>query len=378
MSVLSLDELSKKYGLAVYETSSLCENLAKRKLDKIYTIEGTNTDSGVKYKTAELNLTENLKDLEKIIDKSQPLYEVVVDTRIIKSPEEIEILTFINNVTVDSHVEVLKKLKPGILERDLEVTLSSRVNLLYYTRNFPYQYICCCGVDSATLHYQKNDNILKDGDLFLFDMGVRIAGYCSDVTSTAPVNGKFSQRQKDIYNIVLKSNRTVISKLKPGISWPDMHLLAERVILEGLVELGLVNKGFSIEEMLENRLCYYFMPHGLGHLLGLETHDAGGYLSFTPKRAEQVGLKNLRFARVLEEGYFITVEPGIYFVNFLLEKGFNDEKLKKYFNIELVRTYFNFGGIRIEDNIIITKDGCINLTGNLPRTVQEIEKTMLK
>jgi len=207
-------------------------------------------------------------------------------------------------------------------------------------------------------------------------MGVRIAGYCSDVTSTAPVNGKFTQRQKDIYNIVLKSNLTVQSVLKPGVSWPNMHLLAEKVIIEGLLGLGLLNKGFTIEEMLESRVGYYFMPHGLGHLLGLEVHDAGGYLSFTPPRHDKVGLKNLRFARTLEEGYFITVEPGIYFVPFLLERAFSDESLKKFFNIDLVKTYFDFGGVRIEDDIIITKDGSKNLTGNLPRTVEDIEKTM--
>ena len=357
MTVLGVDEISKKYELKVLETKSMYSHLASLNLNKIYTIEGTNTDSGIKYKVADLKFPEEFKEVEKLVEVSELLYEIVVDTRVIKSAEEIEVLTFVNDITVDSHIEMLKQLRPGLMERDIEVAFSGGINQKYYSRNFPYQYICCSGVDSATLHYQKNDSVLKDGDLLLFDMGARISGYVSDVTSTAPVNGKFTKKQADIYNLVLKANLTVQSKLKPGISWPDMHLLAESVILEGLLDLNILNKGFSIQEMLDRRIAYNFMPHGLGHLLGLEVHDAGGYLSFTPKRHTPVGLKNLRFARVLEEGYFITVEPGIYFVKFLLERAFADEQINKYFNTELIRTYFDFGGVRIEDDIIITKDG---------------------
>ena len=155
-----------------------------------------------------------------------------------------------------------------------------------------------------------------------------------------------------------------------------MHLLAEKIILEGLIELRLINKGFTMSYMLDQRVCTYFFPCGLGHLVGLEVHDLGGYLSFTPPRQDKLGLKHLRFARDLEEGYFITVEPGIYFIPFLLERAFNDDKINKYFNKEVIKTYYDFGGVRIEDDVIITKYGCKNLTGNLPRTIEDIEKLM--
>jgi Xaa-Pro dipeptidase len=207
-------------------------------------------------------------------------------------------------------------------------------------------------------------------------MGVRIAGYCSDVTSTVPANGTFTPEQKEIYNIVLKANRNVIAALKPGVNWVDMHLLAERVILRGLIEVGILRTGRDIEDMISDRVAYYFMPHGLGHLIGLEVHDVGGYLSFTPPRSEKRGLSALRTARYLEENNMVTVEPGIYFIPYLLEKAFADEKIKQYFDEDKTRSYFQFGGIRIEDNVLITKDGSINLTGDLPRNPEDIEKLM--
>ena len=174
MTVLNLEEYSKKYDIKVLDKSKMYEIILSNKYEKVYIIEGINSDSGIKYKAADLKLPESLlceldkKDrkerLDKIVEKSELLYEIMVDTRIIKSPEEIEILTFINDITVDSHIDVLKKLKPGLLERDMEMAFSTGINQKYYTRSLPYEHICCSGTDAATLHYNKNDNI------FLFDM----------------------------------------------------------------------------------------------------------------------------------------------------------------------------------------------------------------
>jgi Xaa-Pro dipeptidase len=133
---------------------------------------------------------------------------------------------------------------------------------------------------------------------------------------------------------------------------------------------------FDVEEMVSKRVCYYFMPHGVGHLLGLDVHDVGGYLSFTPERSNELGLKSLRSARYLSVNTVMTIEPGVYFIPFLLEKAFKDAKIAKYFNESKIKEYYDVGGVRIEDNIVVTADGCENLTQGLPRTVEEIEKVM--
>ena len=151
----------------------------------------------------------------------------------------------------------------------------------------------------------------------LTDQGHSFHHYVSDVTTSFPVNGKFTEKQAQIYNIVLSASRAVFSACKPGVDWVEMHKLAERVTLEGLVKLGLLTG--DVTEMQEKRIGFLFMPHGLGHLVGLDVHDVGGYLPHTPKRITLPGLKNLRFARKLETNMVFTIEPGCYFRDFLLE-----------------------------------------------------------
>ena len=194
------------------------------------------------------------------------------------------------------------------------------------------------------------------------------------------MNGKFTQKQADIYNLVLKANRAVMKELKPAINWTDMHKLAEAVILEGLLELGLLkSNGKTVQEMVEERVGFIFMPHGLGHLIGLDVHDVGGYTSDAPERKLQPGLKNLRTGRILQNGMTLTVEPGCYFRDFLLEGKLGD-KLKvplEYLNVEKIKEYQKeIAGVRIEDVVLITKDGYENFSELLPRTVEEIEEVM--
>ncbi|CAG2163537.1 unnamed protein product, partial [Oppiella nova] len=164
-----------------------------------------------------------------------------------------------------------------------------------------------------------------------------------------------------------------MSAVKPGVSWRDMHLLAEQTQLQELIRHGLL-KG-DIDEMMASRLGYTFMPHGLGHLLGIDVHDVGGYLEDCPPRSQEPGLSSLRTSRNLIKGMVLTIEPGIYFIEAQLNKAKNDANLSKFIVWEVVDRFRNFGGIRIEDDIVVTETGMELLT-DVPRTVAEIEALM--
>ena len=376
----TFEQIAEKYKCNTFDLVQLPLEIKRLNPNKLYVLNGTNTDSGNKVLTCDYVFPAPYEKYNEVIDHDELIYEILADTRTRKSTEEIELLKYINKATVEAHIDTMKKIYQNIskgnelIERDVENFFFSYIRSKLYSRIHQYEHICGCGVDGTTLHYINNDKKLEKGKLILMDMGGLAAGYVSDVTSTVPVSGTFDETQKKIYNIVLDANREVMKRAKPGVSWVDMHLAAEEVILTGLKNLGLLQG--EVKDMLNDRVCYYFMPHGLGHLMGLDVHDVGGYLSFTPERSKEKGLDCLRTARILEKNMILSDEPGIYFIPYLLEKGFNDEKVKKYFVQDEIKKYYEFGGVRIEDDILITDDGCINLTEGLPRTVEDIEKTM--
>jgi Xaa-Pro dipeptidase len=378
MTVPTLDELSEKYKIQFKHVTCMYEDIKQRNPEKIHLLCGVNSDSGLNIHTAKLTFPDDMKsDFEAKINTNEIYYETLAETRTVKTKDEIRLLQHCNNATIEGHKEVAKLIKPGMLERDAENIFVNLMREKYYARIWAYPCICGAGEASATLHYQKNDITINDGDFLLLDMGVRLGGYIADITSTIPVNGKFTEKQKQIYDIVLTANRTVMHQLRAGISWTDMQLEAERVILEGLKGLRILND-FDINEMRDNRVAFYFMPHGLGHFIGIEVHDVGGYLSFTPKRHEKIGMKSMRTARVLKDGNCITVEPGVYFIRSLIDKAYADESLSKYFNKEVLEGYMKLGGVRIEDDVVITETGFVNLTAGLPRETEDIENLMKK
>uniref|UniRef100_A0A8V1A9B7 Xaa-Pro dipeptidase n=1 Tax=Gallus gallus TaxID=9031 RepID=A0A8V1A9B7_CHICK len=206
----------------------------------------------------------------------------------------------------------------------------------------------------------------------LFDMGGEYYCYGSDITCTFPANGKFTPDQRAIYEAVLKSSRAVMKAVKPGVAWPDMHRLADRVHLEELTKIGIL-KG-NVDDMVKVHLGAVFMPHGLGHLLGIDVHDVGGY----PEGVERIdlpGLRSLRTARNLEQGMVLTIEPGIYFINHLLDQALRDPTQSCFINNDVLQRFRGFGGVRIEDDIAVTASGMELLTC-VPRTVEEIEAFM--
>uniref|UniRef100_A0A7S1UG11 Peptidase M24 domain-containing protein n=2 Tax=Phaeomonas parva TaxID=124430 RepID=A0A7S1UG11_9STRA len=205
-------------------------------------------------------------------------------------------------------------------------------------------------------------------------MGAEYHCYASDITCSYPVSGRFSPRQRFVYQAVLDAQVAVITAMRPGVAWTDMHRLAERTVLRHLVAEGLLVG--DVEEMLELRVGAVFIPCGLGHLIGLDTHDVGGYLAGFPERIQQPGLKSLRTARALEEGMCLTVEPGLYFVDCLLDRAMAEgSEMARFFVPEEIAPYRGFGGVRLEDVVVVTADGVVNYT-LCPRTVEEVEDVM--
>lgn len=290
-------------------------------------------------------------------------------SRVIKSPAEIEVLRYVARVSSDAHKQVMKKIRPGWHEYQGESEFLHHSYAVGGCRHVSYTCICGAGSNSAILHYghagSPNDRLIEDGDMCLFDMGANYGGYTSDITCSFPVNGKFSADQKLIYEAVLAARDAVCGSAKEGACWVEMHRLANRVMLEALKAGGLLQG--EVEDMMAAGLNAIFQPHGLGHFLGLDVHDVGGYLAHCPERPAEPGVCRLRTARTLKAGMYLTIEPGCYFIAPLLEKAFADENLAKFLVRDQIERFRNFGGVRIEDDVLITKTGIENFT-LVPRT----------
>lgn len=343
--------------------------LSSLKPNALYLLHGKNSDSGSTAVPAHFPGIEQFKiDLE-------ILHPEIVECRVHKSTEEIALLRWINGISSEAHIAVMKHCRPGMYEYQLEAAFLHHVYDRGGCRFTAYTCICGCGPNSAVLHYghqgAPNDQPLREGDMFLNDSGAQYHGYASDITCSFPVNGKFTPEQKDIYDAVLAANRAVQSAMKPGVLWPDMHRLAERVIGERLAEIGLI-KG-NIDDLLEHHIPALFMPHGLGHLMGLDVHDPGGY-PHGISRINEPGIRSLRCGRRLDAGMVITVEPGIYFIDAVLEPALTNPAIARFLTDKL-QSFRRFGGVRIEDDVLVTDHGSDNFT-RVPRETSDIESTM--
>jgi Xaa-Pro aminopeptidase len=229
------------------------------------------------------------------------------------------------------------------------------------------------------LHNHYHGNRLEQGDLLVMDSGSESPmNYASDITRTVPVGGKFTEKQKHIYEIVLWSQETAIQNIKPDIPFKDIHLQCASVIATGLKEIGLM-KG-DPEAAVQAGAHALFFPHGLGHMIGLDVHDMEdlgedfvGY-DDTIQRSSQFGLAYLRLAKKLEPGYVLTVEPGIYFIPALIDQWSAENKFTDFIDYEKVEEYRDFGGIRIEDDVLVTQEGSQVLGKRIPKTVEELEE----
>ncbi|KAH3732307.1 xaa-Pro dipeptidase [Pelomyxa schiedti] len=341
--------------------------------DIIYTMHGVNTDSGIVVAEATFSGIAKYH-----VDKGR-LFREVYECRLTKTPAEIEVMRYVVKASAEAHKAVMKSCAPGMMEYQLESLFLHHMYFNSGCRHSGYTPICGSGPNSAVLHYghagAPNDRQMQDGDLVLVDMGAEYHCYDGDITCTFPVNGRFTADQRDVYETVLAANRAVEENMRPGVSWPDMHKLANRVICEQLKQRGFL-KG-DVDEMMKVHIGALFMPHGLGHLLGLDTHDVGGYPRGTT-RSTAPGESRLRCARPLVPGMILTVEPGVYFNSFLLEPAFENPDQAKFLVKEKLVAFMNFGGVRIEDDVLVTETGCEILSCGLPRTPAEIEAFMSK
>ncbi|KAK9888651.1 hypothetical protein WA026_000880 [Henosepilachna vigintioctopunctata] len=371
--ILEKEEWSKKYAIEnVHYVNDMPVVIKNLNPSLILTLKGINTDSGYYCKEAKFDGIDNFKVNNTI------LFNEIADLRVFKTDYEIEVLKYVIEMSSAAHRKVMRSVAIGKTEYQCESEFLHYCYNIGGCRHVSYTCICGSGHNASILHYghagAPNDRLIKEGDICLFDMGANYFGYTSDITCSYPANGKFTDDQKLIYNAVLNANLTVLNSAKPGISWADLHILAIKSLLDDLKKGGLL-KG-ETEEMLKAGVGAIFQPHGLGHLMGLDVHDVGGYLSNNPPRPNHIpGIEKLRTARILAERMILTIEPGCYFIDHLIDKALADPDLSKYLIPDVVNRFRGFGGIRIEDDVLITKEGAVNLT-KVPRSVEEIENWM--
>ena len=301
--------------------------------------------------------------------------KAIIAQRSIKTSEEIFEIERAHAATYDMHTTAMRMAKPGVKEQDI-------TGILYgipIRHGGYYSFPIILSKQGEILHNHYHGNTLQDGDLLLVDCGAENGfHYAADITRVTPVNGKFSQRQRDIYDIVLQAENAGINGAKVGIPYREVHLNSAAIITEGLKNLGLM-KG-DTQDAVRSGAHALFFPHGLGHMMGLDVHDmedlGEDYVGYDDdfKRSDQFGLAYLRLAKKLEPGFVLTVEPGIYFIPDLFNKWREEKINADFLNYDKIEKYLDFGGIRIEDDILITEDGP-KVIGNkeIPKKPEDVE-----
>lgn len=313
-------------------------------------------------------------------EASIELIKAVVKLRSIKSVEEIEVINKMVDVAALMHTTAMKMAFPGIIEQEIAGTIEG----IALAKAGPVSFPVILSINGQTLHNHYHGNTLTEGRMLVVDAGCESEEYllASDITRTCPVGGKFNHRQKDIYEIVLNANMRAIEAIKPGITYREVHMIAATTIAEGLKAVGIM-KG-DVHEAVAQGAHAMFFPHGLGHMLGMDVHDLEGvgenYVGYNEeiKRSEQFGTAFLRLGRKLEPGFVLTVEPGIYFIPALIDQWRAEKKFTDFINYDIAESYKDFGGIRIEDDALVTDSGVRILGKPIPKTVADIETLMAK
>lgn len=364
------DQAAKAGVSKVLPTSKLSSVIAaniNREIHFVPTYHGVTT-----MRIAEL-LGKSTKEIER--GASVKLIKALVSMREIKEKCEIDELRKHMAAGREMHMAAMTMAHEGRTEAEI-MAMVSRMSL---KNGGPVSFPTICTVHGETLHNHGYPNTLKNGQLLLVDAGSESPlCYATDHTRTSPVGGKFTDQQKEIYQIVLDANNAVAAACEPGLTYKEVHLMACRVIAGGLKELGIM-KGDMDEAVMEGAHAL-FMPHGIGHMLGLDVHDMESYNEVLVgyddeiQKSTQFGLASLRLGKRLREGFVVTDEPGIYFIPALIDKWKAEGIHKDFINFDALDAYRSFGGIRLEDDLLITRHGCENLGERIPIEIEDVEK----
>ena len=307
-------------------------------------------------------------------DPSVDFIKAVVNMRNYKTEEEIREIEKACVITADMHIAAMKAVRPGMKEYEIAAIIAE----VAYASGGRLSFPIIATINGQTLHNHYHGNTIKDEDLFLIDAGAETEmGYAGDMSSTIPAGKKFTSRQKDVYDIQVASHLAAVEALRPGTYFSDVYDLSAKVICEGMKSLGLM-KGDSDDAVQQGAHAMFF-PHGLGHMMGLDVHDMENmgevWVGYDGKpKSTQFGRKYLRLARMLEPGFVLTIEPGVYFIPELIDKWKSENKFTEFINYDKLEEYRTFGGIRNEEDYLITEAGARMLGKKIPLTTEEVEK----
>ena len=305
---------------------------------------------------------------------SVPFILGVVNQRNYKSAEEIAEIEKACVVTADMHLAAMRTVRPGIRESEVAAVVAEAAFKHNYELSFPI----IATVNGQTLHNHYHSHLIKPGDMLLLDAGAETEmGYAGDMSSTMPADKKFTQRQRDVYDIQVAAHEAAVAALRPGIKFVDVYEKSCAVIMEGMKSLGFA-KGDPMEAVKAGAHAM-FMPCGLGHMMGLDVHDMENlgevYVGYNGQpKSTQFGRKSLRLGRELEPGFVLTIEPGIYFIPELIDLWRSEHKFTEFLNYDKLETYKDFSGIRNEEDYLITEDGARLLGKKIPLHAEDVEK----
>ncbi len=306
---------------------------------------------------------------------SEEFIMAVVAQRNTKTAEEVEELDWAASISADMHLAAMEMVRPGVTEAEIAAAVHKAALAAGGQLAFPI----IATIHGETLHNHYHGNVLEAGDLFLLDAGAETAmGYAGDLSSTVPVDATFTLRQKEIYQVAFDAHEAAVEALAPGIPFRDVHLLACRTVAQGLKDLGFMQG--DVDEAVAAGAHALFFPCGTGHMMGLDVHDMENlgekYVGYGgEEKSTQFGLKSLRLARELEPGFVVTVEPGIYFIPELIDQWKAEGRHTQFINYEKVETYKDFGGLRNEEDFLITETGYRLLGKPIPKSILDVEAT---